>query len=131
MREGAFTFIEIPVRDLPRAANFYAGLFEWSFEVERETQWFFAPSGPGPMGVITTERPVANGVQFGVHVDDVEEVVRKAIELGGAPTGQRRTRDVGDFVELVDLDGNHFWVARLDFRTPQVPYAGADESTPD
>jgi catechol 2,3-dioxygenase-like lactoylglutathione lyase family enzyme len=55
VRSGAIIFVEIPVRDLARAADFYAGLFGWSFEDDENVEgWHFTPGSGGPMGRIAT-----------------------------------------------------------------------------
>jgi uncharacterized protein len=112
MRQGTIVFVEIPVRDLSRAADFYAGLFGWSFYDEHEpNRWLFTPGGRGAMGAITTARqPGVGGVVISVSVDDVTETVNRAISLGGGPTGDVRDTGAGRRTEIVDPDGNHFVV---------------------
>ena len=112
MRQGTIVFIEIPVRDLAKAADFYAGIFGWSFYDEHEPdRWLFTPGGRGAMGAITTKRPAGGGgVVISVSVDDVAETVKRAIALGGGPTGDTRDLDVGRRTEIIDPDGNHFFV---------------------
>lgn len=112
MRQGTIVFVEIPVRDLKRAADFYAGLFGWSFFEEHDPdRWLFTPGGRGAMGAITTARPAGTGgILISVSVDDVSATVRKAIGLGGGPTGDVRSSDVGRRTEIIDPDGNHFMV---------------------
>ncbi len=112
MRHGTIVFVEIPVRDLKRGADFYAGLFGWSFLDEHEPdRWLFTPAGRGAMGAITTARAAGTGgIVISVSVDDVSETVTKAIQLGGGPTGDVRDLDVGRRTEIIDPDGNHFIV---------------------
>lgn len=110
MRHGSIIFVEIPVRDLGRAANFYAGLFGWMFDDRETDRWLFTPGGRGPMGAITTRRPAGPaGLHMAVSVDDVAEAARRAIALGGGPGDTSRT-EVGTRREIVDPDGNHFYV---------------------
>lgn len=111
-RPGSIVSIEIPVRDLKRAADFYAGLFGWSFEVDTDNdfRWLFAPYGTAITGAITNARPVGSGgARIVVAVEDVQATARRAIELGGGP-GEAWNSDIGRFMELVDPDGNHLWV---------------------
>lgn len=112
MRQGTIVFVEIPVRDLVRAADFYAGLFGWSFLATHEPdRWLFTPGGQGAMGAITTARRAGTGgIVISVSVDDVNATVRRAIDLGGGPTGDVRDLDVGRRTEIIDPDGNHFHV---------------------
>jgi uncharacterized protein len=113
VRTGAIIFVEIPVRNLARAADFYAGMFGWSFEDDSESDWFFAPGAGGPMGRITTSRPCgAEGIRFTVAVSNVATATSRAIALGGGTAGSPRSsaNDVGDFALLVDPDGNRFGI---------------------
>ena len=112
MQHGSIIFVEIPVRDLGRAADFYAGLFGWSFLDEHEPdRWLFVPGGEGAMGAITTSRPSGvGGLHMAIAVDDVPATWQRAIELGG---GVRTVTDegaLGHGAELIDRDGNHFWI---------------------
>jgi uncharacterized protein len=112
MRQGTIVFVEIPVRNLKRAADFYAGLFGWSFYDEHPpARWLFTPGGQGAMGAITTSRPAGGGGTYvAVAVDDVNATVRRAISLGGGPTGDTRDLETGRRAEIIDPDGNHFFV---------------------
>jgi predicted enzyme related to lactoylglutathione lyase len=112
MRHGTIVWVEISVRDLRRAADFYSGLFGWPFEPdEANHRWIFAPPGRGAMGAVTTARsPGAGGVKIAVAVDDVDVAVRRAIELGGGVTGEAVNPTVGKARDVVDPDGNHIWL---------------------
>lgn len=112
MLPGTIVWVEIPVRDLKRSADFYAGLFGWSFEPDgKNLQWIFAPPGRGAMGAITTLRPVGpGGAKIGVAVNDVRSTANRAIALGGGPTSAPVSPTVGAAVDLVDPDGNHLWL---------------------
>jgi len=111
VRHGSIMFVEIPVRDLSRAADFYAALFGWSFLPAHEPdRWFFIP-GKGAMGAITTSRPSGvTGTHLAVAVEDVAATTDRVIELGGGVTAVEETDAMGYGAELIDPDGNHFWV---------------------
>jgi predicted enzyme related to lactoylglutathione lyase len=130
MREGTIVWVEIPVRDLERAADFYAGLFGWSFEPDEEHhRWIFAPPGRGAMGAITTARPVIRGgVKIGVAVESVRFSSNVAIELGGAPTSEVADA-VGKAADVVDPDGNHLWLYQADFSSPVLGEDSPAEGT--
>ena len=127
-------FVEIPVRDLSRAADFYAGVFGWSFEQDdMATSWLFTTPGGGPMGAITTDRPAArDGVRIVVAVDDVSAATRRAIAFGGgtAETDRSISPDVGEFKVLNDLDGNRLVVfhGTLGRRDTQQRKSGAQDA---
>ena len=110
MQHGSIVFVEIPVRDLSRAADFYAGLLGWSFLPDHgPDRWMFVPGGKGAMGAITTARSAGGGTHFAVAVDDVPMITELAIRLGGGVTTMEE-RSIGYGAELIDPDGNHFWV---------------------
>lgn len=111
MRPGTIVFVELPVRDLARAADFYAGLFGWSFEEDATNprRWLFTPAGRGAMGAISTERPAGpGGARIAVAVEDAQATASRAIALGGGP-GESVTSDIATYVDIVDRDGNHVW----------------------
>lgn len=87
MHSGSIVFVEISVRRLARAADFYAGLFGWTFEVDEQ-----AERGQGTLAYVA--------------VDDISTTVKRAIELGGGTAGQGQVDpDVGDHAVLIDPDG--------------------------
>jgi predicted enzyme related to lactoylglutathione lyase len=130
MRQGTIVWVEIPVRDLRRSADFYAALFGWSFEPDvKNIEWIFTPPGRGAMGAITTRRPIGpGGARIGVAVDDVQSTANRAIALGGAPTSEPVTPTVGRAVDLVDPDGNHLWLYQRDVATAADAQSRADGS---
>jgi uncharacterized protein len=134
MRTGSITFIQIPVRDLTRAADFYAGVFGWSFEHdEQATSWFFTTPGAGPMGAITTDRPPArDGVRIVVVVDDISVAVRRAIAHGGGTTDAETSAsaDIGESKLLIDPDGNRLFIfhATMGRRGTREPKSGAQDA---
>ena len=113
MDAGSIVFVEIPVRDLTRAADFYAGLFGWSFEHDDADEWLFTTGAGGPMGRITIGRTAGrDGVRLTVAVNDVAASTRRTIELGGgtAEAGSSGSSDVGEWTVLIDPDGNRFGI---------------------
>jgi predicted enzyme related to lactoylglutathione lyase len=113
MDTGSIVLVEIPVRDLTRSADFYAGLFGWSFEPADAGGWFFTTGSGGPMGCITVGRPSGrDGVRVTVAVRDVAASTRRAIALGGGTTDARYSgsSDVGEWTVLIDPDGNRFGI---------------------
>ena len=111
MHHGTIVFIELSVRDLKRSADFYAGLFGWSFEEDpvNSKRWLFTPPGLGAMGAISTEHAAGpGGARIAVAVERLSETADRAIALGGGPGEVVRT-DIGNHLALVDPDGNHLW----------------------
>ena len=132
MKTGSITFIQIPVRDLTRAADFYAGVFGWSFEHdEHATSWNFTTPGRGPMGAITTERaPARDGLRIVVAVDDIPRAVSRAIALGGGATDSATSADIGEGRLLIDPDGNRLFIfhATMGRRGTREPKSGAHDA---
>jgi predicted enzyme related to lactoylglutathione lyase len=111
VRHGSIVFVELPVRDLARAADFYTALFGWQFEPDdtNRHRWLFTPAGMGAMGAITTERaPGPGGARLAVSVHNFRHTVDRVIQLGGGAQGVV-TSDLGTHVEIIDPDGNHLW----------------------
>jgi predicted enzyme related to lactoylglutathione lyase len=134
MKTGSITFVEIPVRDLNHAADFYAGVFGWSFEHDDPaTSWFFTTPGAGPMGAITIERPAArDGLRIVVAVDDVAAAVRRAIAHGGGTADIKPSvsSDIGEFKLLIDPDGNRLFIfhGTLGRHGTREPKSGAQDA---
>jgi predicted enzyme related to lactoylglutathione lyase len=112
VHHGSIIFVEIPVRDLAHSADFYAGLFGWSFLPSQEPdRWLFTPGGKGAMGAITTSRPSGVvGTHLAVAVENVPETTNRAIAMGGGVTTIEERPSMGYGAELIDPDGNHFWI---------------------
>ena len=134
MRSGAIIFVEIPVRDLARAADFYAGLFGWSFEDDENVEgWHFTPGSGGPMGRILTS-PLAGvgGIRFTVAVADIAGTTSRAIALGGGTAAGQTSwaSDVGDFAMLIDPDGNRFGIfhGKLRGHSRGQPRSGVEDA---
>jgi predicted enzyme related to lactoylglutathione lyase len=129
VRTGAIIFVEIPVRNLERAADFYAAMFGWSFEDGSDSDWLFASGSGGPMGRITTSRPCGlEGIRFTVAVSDIERATSRAIALGGGTVAGSASSvaDVGDFALLVDPDGNRFGIFHGNLRRGHHGYHESD-----
>ncbi len=112
MQHGSIIFVEIPVRDLARSADFYAGLFGWSFlPAHEQDRWLLTPCGRGAMGAITTSRASGvTGTHLAIAVHDVQGTANLAIALGGGVTTIEEQASMGYGAELIDPDGNHFWI---------------------
>ena len=122
MHHGAINFVEIAVTDLTRAANFYAGMFGWSFESAPDSRTWYFSTGGGPMGAITTtRRPSSEGAHVFVTVDDIRGSVVKATQLGGWIEHDVMSGDpaVGEIAVVRDYDGN--WIGLFHNRLAQRP----------
>lgn len=107
-----FCHIELCTTNPEAAKSFYKGLFDWTF-----------PDMPGGYHVFQTGSPPAGGIMqipdpsvpvawtAYIAVDDVEEAVRKAQDLGGRTLkGRTEVPGMGFFAVLADPQGGVFGV---------------------
>jgi predicted enzyme related to lactoylglutathione lyase len=133
MEHGAINFVEIPVTDLKRAADFYAGMFGWSFEAEPGARtWLFSTGTSGAMGAITTtRRPSSEGMHLCVTVSDLGHVLAKAGRLGGSIEAERASGDgtLGEFAAVRDNDGNFVGLFQSRLGRHQPPQVAHDDAS--
>ena len=123
---SAITHFEIHVDDVPKAKNFYGGLFDWQFEdasMGQGNEYWLVRTGRttgadgGQVGIdggIVKFRDVPlaetgqmNAFVVTVQVDDAEAACAKAKELGGKVTTDRMDiPNVGTWYGLNDPSGN-------------------------
>ncbi len=85
MAHGVVHF-EIACADSAKGQAFYKKLFDWSIEVMGDTGYGLVPSaGEGSIGggVGPTPKGMKPHVSVYVHVDDLQEYLDKAEQLGG------------------------------------------------
>ncbi|NQU67946.1 MAG: VOC family protein [Candidatus Marinimicrobia bacterium] len=106
-------WFEIPVKDTQNAMKFYGQLFGWTFEefIEFEPDYWSINTGDSSLfgGLVkTTEVINSVGVTLFVHVENIQEVINKAIQLGGFVVAQESviTENAGRHAKIKDLDGN-------------------------
>jgi predicted enzyme related to lactoylglutathione lyase len=131
MTHGAIVFVEIPVLYLQRAADFYAGTFGWTFEVESPSRWQFSPGSGGAMGAITTSRiPTTSGPRLVIEVDDIDAALSRAKALGGQVEQGRTvvTSTFGDNAIISDPDGTHLFIFQSRMRRLESRQADLDSA---
>jgi predicted enzyme related to lactoylglutathione lyase len=87
---GQIGYVEIPVSDIGRSADFYEGLFGWQFTRDPEGSpdyWVFGTSADASMGALerSDSHPAhAGGPLIYITVDDLDAVVALVAGLGGS-----------------------------------------------
>ena len=85
-RPGGVSYLRIPAPDPERTAAFYATVFGWTVETDRDHPSFTDGSGH-VIGHFMADLPVAGegGVKPYVYVDDVAATLDRALANGGGP----------------------------------------------
>ena len=85
LRPAGISYVHIPSPDPPRSASFYHGVFGWTIRGDPDRPGFDDGTGH-VIGSWATDLPVAGeaGVLPYVYVADVDEVLLKVTDLGGA-----------------------------------------------
>jgi predicted enzyme related to lactoylglutathione lyase len=85
-RPGGVSYLRIPAPDPKRTAAFYAAVFGWTVDTDRENPSFADGSGH-VIGHFVPDLSVAGdaGVRPYVYVDDVRQTLDRALANGGAP----------------------------------------------
>ncbi len=83
-RLGGVSYLRIPAEDPRRAAAFYAGVFGWTVDTDRDEPSFVDGTGH-VIGHFMAELPVAGeaGVQPYVFVERVDQTLEKVVSNGG------------------------------------------------
>ncbi len=106
--ERQVDYIEIPVTDLPRAREFFAELFGWSFE-EWGDEYMSFNDGRIDGGFRKSDEPApATGVLVIFYSDDLERDVERVTELGATISQEIFSFPGGRRFHFVDPTGNEF-----------------------
>jgi predicted enzyme related to lactoylglutathione lyase len=107
---NGFCHIEIPSRDFTKAKKFYSELFSWNCNEAPEMNYmvFQAPDGPGGGFSKTLEFNTKPGILFYIEVESIENIVKKAEEIGGKCSKEKTqiSPEYGYYAVLNDLEGN-------------------------
>jgi predicted enzyme related to lactoylglutathione lyase len=114
VKENIGTYFEIPVVDIDRAINFYQSLLET--ELERGTihgyEMAFFPfenNGVGISGALAkgdVYKPSIDGVFLYLQVDDIEAMIKKAVNLGSNVLLEKTEAESCFVAEIKDSEGN-------------------------
>jgi uncharacterized protein len=83
-RRGGISYLRVPAEDPRESASFYAGVFGWSVNADREDPSFEDGTGH-VIGHFMADLPVAGeaGVLPYVFVESVDETLEKVVARGG------------------------------------------------
>ena len=107
-------FFEIPVLDLERAMDFYRALLEIDFErgsIHGYDMAFFPfnENGVGISGALVqgdVYKPSIDGVFLYLLIEDIDAVLRKAVELGSEILLEKTEAEFCFVAEIKDSEGN-------------------------
>jgi predicted enzyme related to lactoylglutathione lyase len=105
----------VDANDPPRLARFWADVLQWEFD-DRDGEIGLGPTDGTRFGILFEPVPEEKTAKNPVHLDltsssleDQQELVRRAIELGARPVDVGQGPDA-DHVVLADPEGNEFCV---------------------
>jgi predicted enzyme related to lactoylglutathione lyase len=114
MRANIGAYFEIPVVDMDRAVNFYQSLLK--IELERgsihEYEMAFFPyehNGVGISGALAkgdVYKPSINGVFLYLQIDDIDDTISKAVDLGSEVLLEKTEAETCFVAEIKDSEGN-------------------------
>ncbi|MEM2974982.1 MAG: VOC family protein [Candidatus Bathyarchaeia archaeon] len=106
-----FNWVEIRVRDLEKAKQFYGGLFDWkiSGKENKDYAYWLIDTGEKPSGGLwrmPKEKPC--GVLVYILVDDIDKTLEKIVKLGGKVIVPKSKENGNAMATFADPDGNIF-----------------------
>jgi len=106
-----FNWVEIRVRDLEKAKNFYGNLFDWkiSGDKNKDYAYWLIDTGEKPGGGMwrfPKEKPL--GVLVYISVDDIDKTLEKVVKLGGKVVVPKSKENGNAMATFADPDGNLF-----------------------
>ena len=114
MANNIGAYFEIPVIDMERAINFYQTLL--GIELERgsihEYEMAFFPyenNGVGISGALAKGdvfKPSIDGLFLYLKIDDIDAIIKKALELGSEVLLEKTDADTCFVAEITDSEGN-------------------------
>lgn len=113
MAVGRLSEVVIDCRDCERLALFWSEVLGGTPERESE-EWVVVrtPDGSTPVSFqrVPEEKQVKNRVHLDIAVPDLEVAAARCVELGATQLTGRTGDPVGDFIVLLDPEGNEFCV---------------------
>ena len=106
---GAPVWYELHTKDMS-VTDFYAQVFNWEFGTEPKTgdlpyRVFSIPGNSVPLGGVVdiSDTPIPVHWKPYIQVSNVDEIAKKAVELGGAILAQPRTTQFGRVCQFIDV----------------------------
>lgn len=106
-----FNWVEIRVRDLEKAKQFYGSLFDWkiSGKENKDYAYWLIDTGEKPSGGLwrmPKEKPC--GILVYILVDDIDKTLEKIVKLGGKVVVPKSKENGNAMATFADPDGNIF-----------------------
>ena len=106
-----FNWVEIRVRDLEKAKNFYGSLFDWKISGDENKDWAYwlvdtSEKPGGGMWRFPEGKPL--GVLVHILVDDIDKTLEKVVKLGGKVVAPKSREGENFMATVADPDGNIF-----------------------
>jgi len=106
-----FNWVEIRVRDLDRAKDFYGNLFDWkiSGDQNKDYAYWLIDTGEKPGGGMwrfPQGKPI--GVLVYILVDNIDQTLEKVVKLGGKIVVPKSKEGQNYMATIADPDGNLF-----------------------
>jgi len=106
-----FNWVEIRVRDLEKARNFYGSLFDWKIrgDENKDFAYWIIDTGEKPgagMWRFPEGKPL--GVLVYILVDDINKTLEKVVKSGGKVVVPKSKENGNAMATFADPDGNLF-----------------------
>jgi predicted enzyme related to lactoylglutathione lyase len=106
-----FNWVEIRVRDLDKAKNFYGNLFDWKISGGENKDWAYrvVDTGEKPGGGMwrfPQGKPL--GILVYILVEDIDKTLENVVKLGGKIVAPKSKENGNAMATFADPDGNLF-----------------------
>ena len=108
-RESRVQLLEIQVSDLERAVGFYQAVFDWGVS-RPDSSYAILEALPVAIGLVKRDSVIAGGAMVVVGVPDLETILRRVVENGGALRNPVGPSWRGRQFTFSDPDGNEMVV---------------------
>ena len=108
-RESRVQLFEVQVSDLERAVGFYQAVFEWGVS-RPDSSYAILEALPVAIGLVKRDSVIAGGAMVVVGVPDLETILRRVVENGGALRNPVSPSWRGRQFTFSDPDGNEMVV---------------------
>ena len=108
-RESRVQLLEIQVSDLERAVGFYQAVFDWGVS-RPDSSYAILEALPVAIGLVKRDSVIAGGAMVVIGVPDLETILRRVVENGGALRNPVGPSWRGRQFTFSDPDGNEMVV---------------------
>jgi hypothetical protein len=108
-RESRVQLIEVQVSDLERAVGFYQAVFDWGVS-RPDSSYAILEALPVAIGLVARDSVIAGGAMVVIGVPDLETILRRVVENGGALRNPVGPSWRGRQFTFSDPDGNEMVV---------------------